>query len=112
MITQRRHNYIINDIKRFRFTSYDKTTIVNLWTSLHVFYIMMLCFHFLDKFVVHINVSIARFSMTSLMGDMAALFFSLLQYRPSVKHKSPAEITASNFFDPYQPLGITLPIGL
>lgn len=53
-----------------------------------MFYITMLYFHFLHKFLLHITSKFSGFPMTSLTGDPAALFFSQLQYRPSVKHKS------------------------
>lgn len=76
--------------------------------------IMMPYFHFSHKFLVHINFTIHGFPMTPLIGDLAAIFFSQLQYRPSVKHRCfMEEIAVSNCSSPHKILGIVaFPTGL
>ena len=76
---------------------------VNLWTILNVLYIVMLYFHCLHEFLMHISFNFCGFPMTPWTGDVAGRFFSKLQF--SHWHKSLAEVVASDFYGAHQ-LGI------
>ena len=76
---------------------------VNLWTILNVLYIVML-FHCLHEFLMHVSFNFPDFPMTPRTGDWAVHFFSKLQF--SHWHKSLAEVAASDFCGAHQLRGI------